>query len=273
MGQRIVVAVALAVLVAGCQKKASGQTVAVVNGQEITASDLNAELTSENVQVTGTTPEVRAQALQKLVDRQLLVQQAKADGVDKTPEYLNRQRRATEDILIDMLVSRKVGTSQVPSAEEISRYEASRPEVFANREAWTLQHIVYPLPKDKALAARLNSAKSLDEIAQILTAGGIQFARNSRKIDTAIFPHAIYAQIVALRPGEPFIAPGPDKAVASVITAREPNPLTPEQARQVALGAIKRERIQKFVQDRVKDLKANAKIEYQPGFAPLPAKK
>ena len=268
MSQRIVIAMLLAVLVSGCQKKAEGQAVAVVNNDEITASELNAELTSQNASAGSTTQEARAQVLEKLIDRRLLVQQAKADGLDKSPEFLNQERRATEDLLIKMLISRKVNTSQLPSPAEISRYEASRPEIFTSRETWTLNQIVFPIPKDKALSPKLDAAQSLDEIAQILTGAGIQFTRATRKVDTAVFPHAIYAQIAALKPGEPFIAPGPGKAVASVIAARESNPLTPEQARQVALNAMKRDQVSKFVQDRVKNLKATAKIEYQSGFAP-----
>jgi hypothetical protein len=167
-----------------------------------------------------------------------------------------------------MFVSRKVNTSQVPSPAEISRYEASRPEIFTNRETWTLNQILFPTPKDKALVQKISDAQSLDQIAQILTAAGIQFNKGTRKIDTAVFPHAIYAQLTGLKPGEPFIAPGPGKAVASVIVAREPNPLSPEQARQVALTAMKREQVSTFVQDRVKSLKATAKIKYQPGFGP-----
>jgi EpsD family peptidyl-prolyl cis-trans isomerase len=267
MGRRIVWAMVLAVLVSSCQKKPEGQTVAVVNNEEITASDLNAELTRENAPA-GTTQEMRAQALQNLIDRRLMAQQAKSEGLDKSPEFLNQLRRTTDDLLINMLVSRKVNTAQVPTPDEISRYETTRPEIFANRETWTLSQILYPLPKDQALKAKLGAAKSLDEIAQILTASGVQFTRNTRKVDTAIFPHAIYTQIAALQPGEPFIAPGTDKAVASVISAREPNPLNPDQARQVALTAMKREQLQRFVQDRVKSLKATAKIQYQPGFAP-----
>jgi peptidyl-prolyl cis-trans isomerase C len=268
MSQRIVLAVVIAVLLSGCQKKAEGQAVAVVNDDEITASELNSELKDQNVPATGNDQQARAATLQKLIDRRLLVQQAKADGLDKSPEFLNQQRRATEDLLIKMLISRKVNTSQVPSPAEISRFEASRPEIFANRETWTLNQIVFPIPKDKALSPKLDAAQSLDEVAQILTAAGILFTRARRKIDTAVFPHAIYAQIAALKPGEPFIAPGPGKAVASVIAAREPNPLTPEQARQVALNTMKRDQISKFVQDQVKNLKTKAKIEYQSGFAP-----
>ncbi len=268
MGQRIVLAIVLAVLVSACQKKAEGQTVAVVNNEEITASDLNAELTSENAPVTGTTNEMRAQALQKLIDRRLLAQEAKAEGLDKSPDFLNQQRRSTEDLLINMLVSRKVNTAQIPSPDEISRYEASKPEAFSNRETWTLDQITYATPKDQALNAKLSAAKSVDEIGQILAAAGIQFTRGTKKIDTAIFPHVIYAQIAALKPAEPFIVPGPGRSVANVIAAREPNPLSPDQARQVALNGIKRDQLEKFVQDRVKSLKTTAKIEYQPGFAP-----
>jgi EpsD family peptidyl-prolyl cis-trans isomerase len=170
-----------------------------------------------------------------------------------------------------MLVSRKVNTAQVPSPDEINRYEASRPEIFANREIWTLQQILYPLPKDQGVVAKLAAANTLDEIAQTLTASGIQFARGNKRIDTAIFPHNIYTQIATLKEGEPFIAPGPDKAVANAITARQAAPLPADQARQVALNALRREQINKFVNDRVKSLKASAKIQYQPGFGP-PAK-
>ena len=39
MGQRIVLAIVLAVIVSACEKKPGGQTVAVVNNEEITAAD------------------------------------------------------------------------------------------------------------------------------------------------------------------------------------------------------------------------------------------
>ena len=131
---------------------------------------------------------------------------------------------------------------------------------------------MYPLPQPQPVAVKLGAAKSMDEIAQALTAAGVRFTRASKKIDTAIFPHALYEQVAKVPAGEPFIAPGGDKAVANVITAREPAPLTGDQARAVALNAMRQVRANTVVQDRVKDLRAKAKIEYQPGFAP-PAKK
>jgi len=268
MRQRVVVAIALALVASSCQKKASGQTVAVVNNEEITTSDLNSELSNENSSLTGTTEQARARALQTLIDRRLLAQQARAEGLDKSPDFITQQRRATEDLLLRMLLMRQANTVQVPSADEINRFEAAHPEMFANREAWTLEQLVFPLPKDAGLTAKLKAASSLDEVAQTLTAAGVQFEKATRKIDTAALPPGIYSQLTKLKPSEPFIVPGPDKEVASVIVAREPATLSGDDARKIALQAMKAQQVQKLVQDRVKDLKAKAKIQYQPGFGP-----
>ena len=272
MRQRIILILVVALMASACQKKASGQTVAVVNGEEITASELNDALTTDSTFAGSSSKDARAAELQKLIDRKLVVQQGKADGVDKSPEFVNQQRRMTEDLIINLMLSKRLNTSQVPTADEISRFEASRPEMFANREIWSLDQIIYPLTNNPPLNAKLGGAKSMDEIAQTLTAAGVKFTRDSKKLDTAIFPHPIYEQVAKVPPGEPFIAPGPDKAVANVITAREPAPITGDQARTVALAQMRKEQAGKIVQDRVKDLRAKAKIEYQPGFAP-PAKK
>jgi len=268
MGQRIVLAIGLACLLMSCDKKPGGQTVAVVNNEEITAADLNAELSNSNISPGNATKEARAQALERLVDRRLLAQQAKADGIDKSPDFLNQLRRGTEDLLINMLISRQANTQEVPSAAEIAKFEASRPNLFAKHEIWTLDQISYPLPKDSAVTAKIAAAKTLDEVAQALTAGGIQYTKATKQFDSGLIPASYYSRIETLSPGEPFIVPGPDRAVASVITARQPAPIPPDQARQLALSQMKRERVNQLLAQRVKDLKAKAKIEYQPGFAP-----
>lgn len=268
MGQRIVLAVILACILTSCEKKPGGQTVAVVNNEEITAGDLNAELTNANVSASDAPKEVRAQALDRLIDRRLLAQQAKADGIDKSPEFLSRERRATEELLISMLLSRQTNTQQVPSATEIAKYEASRPGMFANRETWTLQQLTYPVPKDASVKSKITAAKTLDEIAQVLTAAGIQFSRSTKQLDSAMLPPNLYAQLSHLGPGEPFVVPTTDKEIASVITAREPAPLNPDQQRQLALMQMKQDQINQVIGQRVKELKAKAKIQYQSGFGP-----
>lgn len=268
MHKRIVITALVVLAATGCQKKASGQTVAVVNNQEITSSDLNAALASDPAAAAAGPQQARQAELQKLIDRTLLVQQAKSDGIDKSPEYLNRLRLTTDELLINMLLSRKMTTSQLPSASEISSFETAHPQMFANREVWTLSQIIYPMPKNPAVTAKLAASKSLDEVAQILTSSGIQFTRNTRKLDTAVFPDAVYTQVAHVPAGMPFIAPGPTNAVANVVTAREPNPTSADQEQALAVNAMRRLQMGKVIQDRVKSLRSAAKIEYQPGFAP-----
>jgi peptidyl-prolyl cis-trans isomerase C len=268
MGQRIVLAIILAFMVSSCEKKPGGQTVAVVNNEEITAADLNAELNDANVSATDASKDARAQALERLIDRRLLAQQAKSDGLDKSPEFLNQQRRLTENLLINMLISRQVNTQQVPSADAIAKFEASRPGIFANHEVWTLEQLIYPLSKDAGVTAKIAAAKTLDEVAQTLTAAGIQYTRATKQFDSALLPPSLYAQLNHLAPGEPFIAPGPGKAVASVITERKAAPFTPEQTQQLALSQLRKDQANQLVAQRIKDLKAKAKIEYGAGFAP-----
>ena len=49
MRSKLVLAVGIALMASACTKKAEGQTVAIVNGEEITAAELNAELANAKI--------------------------------------------------------------------------------------------------------------------------------------------------------------------------------------------------------------------------------
>jgi peptidyl-prolyl cis-trans isomerase C len=270
----LAVSLSLMVSVSACTKKAEGQTVAIVNGEEITAAELNAELANSKVAEATDKTEARSRVLQAMIDRRLLAQQAKADGIDRSPEYLNRQRRMTEDLLISMLASRQIDTAQLPSNSEIARFQASRPWMFAQRELWNLDQLRFQMPTDPAARTKLDQAKTLEEVATALTDSGIAFTRQKNKLDTALIPQNLYGQLAsASRGSEPFIIPVGDQAVASVIASREPAAITGEQARPVAVAAIRREQASKLMQNRLKSVRDAAKIEYKEGYAPPAPKK
>ena len=257
-------------MASACNKKAEGQTVAIVNGEEITAAELNAELAGANLPEGADRDQARARVLQAMIDRRLLAQQAKADNLDKSPEFINRQRKMTEDLLIRMLASRQIDTAQLPSNSEIERFQTGRPWMFGQREQWNLEQIRFAMPKDQAVRAKLDAAKSLEEVAQTLTDSGIAFTRQKNRLDTAVIPQNLYSQL-ARTGSEPFIIPVGSQAVASVITSREPAPITGEQARPVAVAAIRREQAAKLMRNRLTSVRQAAKIEYKEGFAPPPA--
>jgi peptidyl-prolyl cis-trans isomerase C len=270
--KRAFVALSVALVLSSCQHKASGQTVAVVNGEEITASELNTALQGANLPTGMSNEDARKRVLQDLVERHLIVQQARKAGIDKTPEFVTQQQQLIDNLLIKLLISRKLNTAELPSTGEISQYEASHPQDFAKRETWTVQQLLFVSPKSEAVTKQIQATKSLDDIATVLSENHLQFTKSTTQVDSGAFPAEAYRQILALPAGEPFVIASGERSVASVITDRQPNPRSGDGARAFAINQMRQEKAQQLIQDEVKSAKQGAKVTYQPGFGP-PAQK
>jgi hypothetical protein len=164
-------------------------------------------------------------------------------------------------------------TTKLPSGPEIQRFQASRPEMFAKREQWNLEQLRFTMPTDSAAKSKIAAAKSLDEVATALTEAKVSFDRQKNRLDTAVIPHELYARLMTAEPGEPFIVPIGNLAIASVILSREPAAITGDQAQPIAVAALRRTQAAKLMQDKLKSLRDTAKIDYKPGFAPSTTKK
>lgn len=270
---RIAMIAASLMLLSGCDKQAEGQTVAIVNGEEITLSELNFELGLANVPPGADKAAVRSQVLQQLIDRRLLAIQAKKEGVDTTPEYISRKRRSEDDLLISMLSAKRFKSVAPPNARDTDAYIAAHPAMFANRQIWDLDQVQYQAPTDPAIQAEINKTRDFAGLLAVLQKNNVAFSRQKNRLDTAVVPPELFQKISTLPAGEPFIVRVGDRAVASVITGREPKPLVGDQARPVAAEMMRKEQSTKDMANRVSSLRKDAKIEYQKGFAPPPAKK
>ena len=264
----VIAAVAVSVLASGCQRKAEGQTVAVVNGEEVTAPDLNFALQMAKVPEGADKTKARNAVLEQLVDRRLLAEQARKEGIDKSPEYLNRLRRGEEDLLISMLADRRLNTAQLPADREIQNYMTTHPGMFANREMWQLDQVQFATPADAALRKQLDTAPTLDQLVSMLQERKLPFARQKNQLDTASVPQELYSKLVTIPTGKPFIITGGPRSVANVIVGREPRPIAGDKAKPAAVQAIRKTQTKKSLEGLLKSLRSSAKIEYQPGYAP-----
>jgi EpsD family peptidyl-prolyl cis-trans isomerase len=267
-----VIAVAAALAVSGCDKKAEGQVVAIVNGEEISAAELNAEMRNVNLPSGADTKQVRATVLQGIIDRRVIAQQAREDGLDKSPDFLNQQRRTTEDLLIRLFANRQTNTNQLPGEQQIAQFISKNPRMFADREQWNLEQLRFAMPKDPQVLKRLDAAQTLPEVAKTLAEAGVSVTPAKTKLDTAVVPQDIYGRVATMPAGRPFIFPVGGQGIASTIVSREPAPLTGEAARPIAVAAIRRQQSGEAMQRKLKSLKQTAKIEYQAGYAPPTAK-
>lgn len=260
--------IAIVALAPGCAKKAEGQTVAVVNGDEITTAELNAELAAAKLPPGIDGAQARSQVLQAMINRDLLAQDARKEGIDKSPEFLQRQRELTDNLLIAMLADREGGSAQLPSDAEVAQFETSHPQMFAQREIWSLDQLRYKQPPAGPISDQIAKTKSLDELAKVLSDNKIVATPAKRQIDSSAVPDDMYAKITKLAPGEPFIVPVGSEAVASAITARQPAPVSSDDAKPAAVAALRKQQTQKLLENRLQELRRSAKIDYKPGFAP-----
>lgn len=251
-----------------CDRKATGQVAAVVDGEEITLQEINAELAAAQIPQGADKKAIQNAALQRIVERRLMADVAKDDGLDKQPEFLLR-RRQLEDLLLVQMLGQKAGRSlRVPSDAALDAYIAQHPTQFANREVLALDQIQFPMPADPAKLKALEADHSMDAVATRLKQLGIQFQRGNGRLDTLQVPPETLKSIEALPAGEPFVLPANGSVSVSVITGRTPSPVAGPQARPIAVQMMRNEALGKALQQRLVAKKASAKITYQPGFEP-----
>ena len=263
---------ALALLaLSGCKREATGQVAAVVNGDEITLAELNQEIGGDQLPKNIDKKEIQRAALQKIVDRRLVAQVARDEGIDKLPEYLARERQARELLLIQMFGQKLNRAARMPDAAAIDRYIADNPATFAQRTIYKLDRIQFALPADPTPLQAIRDDHSMDAVATRLNSLGIKFQRSPGELDSAVVPPAMMARLKALPQGEPFAVPEGKGMTVAVITGNEARPFIGAEARPVALERLRAQNLQNTLAERLKTARSAAKIEYQAGFAPAPA--
>ena len=251
-----------------CQREASGQTVAIVNGEEISQKELNDELAFARVPNSADRKVVLPQVLQRIVDRKLLAQSAQQQGVDRSPEFLSRQRRLNEALLVAALSERLAESQKIPSPAEVDRFIAENPGMFARRARFLLNQLQFTMPADATLLRQLEDDHSLDEVKATLTSLGIPYRTSNAALDSATTPPNVVRQIEQLPPGEPFVVPAGSTVYVSVVTGREMITGTPAENRKLAADALRKQSVTKTIEEQIKRLRSTAEITYQPGFAP-----
>lgn len=263
------IAIALASLtLAGCGKEATGQVAAVVNGEEITLQEINAELGNTPIPDGVDKKVVQQAALQKIVERRLLAQAAREDGLDQTPDYLLRERQLRDALLVQLMGQRAERALKVPDQQEIDKFIGDNPLMFAERKILTIDRIQFALPEKVDQLKALENDHSMDAVAARLQQMGIQFRRDTPQVDAASLGQQRMAQIRALPAGEPFVVPENGVVTVGVIVGERPEPVSASDARPLAVQALRKQKLTETVQQRLKQSRTAAEIEYQTGFAP-----
>jgi len=252
----------------GNKESKPGQALVRVNGEEITVSQLNEELQRANVQA----PQQEAaskQLIESLVDRQLLVNEALQDKLDRDPKVVQAIERAKALIIAQSYLQKKLGPPTKPSAADVEAYFNQHPEFFTNRKQFDMNELVFATKDmNDTLKSVIDGAKSLEEVASWMEQHKVAFGRTQISRTSADLPSELVSKLVGMPRGQLFIIKEGERSLLVVISEIKDAP--------VKLAAAANQIEQYLVNKKNKDaadaelarLRGKAKIEYLNGRQP-----
>lgn len=259
--------IAALVLLSGCKAEPKGQIVAIVNGEEISLQEISAEAVGRTF-APGDKKQLQRDILDMLIDRKVMVQQARKIGLDKTPEYARQSRKIGDD-LVTALYTRNIAQAlPPPDNKDVMLYIDQYPSEFAKREKLVIDEIQFVPPKDVKRLAGLSSTHSIDAMAADLTLAGIPFSRGVAELDTSNLDPAIVQKIRRLPVREPIVLSSGKTFIAGAVIAHEPIPTPSDQAQKVAAAAVTGKALDREQKAQIALARSKAKIRYLPGFGP-----
>ena len=254
---------------AGCgqsDEKIATDAVAVkVNSDEITMHQVNQVLArSPNV-----TPDIAARArreiVDQLIDRHLASQQALERRLDRSPDVVQAIEAARTEVLARAYLQQLLAAQAKPARDEISKYYAEHPELFAQRRLYILEEIVVASKEGIAVALHdwAAKARSMQEIADWLKSRGIQYTMNRGGGAAEQIPLEILPKLQGMKEGDIRVignAGGSINVIRVIATAAAPVDEA-TAARRIQQFLLNR-RSSELVAAEIRRLKDQARIEY-----------
>ena len=259
---------------AACGNKEAkpGQSLARVNGEEVTALQLNEELQRANVP-PAQQEAASKQLLESLIDRQLLQSEAAREKLDRDPKVMQAIERAKALLIAQAYLQKKVGAPTRPSKAEVEAYFNEHPAFFSARKQLDMRQLVFA-SKDMSdsLKAAIDGAKTLDEAAAWMDQHQLKYARAQLSRTSAELQPELSAKLLTLPKGQLFIVREGERSLLIAIAEVKDVPVTLEQASGQIEQFLANKRSKDAADAELARLRANAKIEYLNGQSAPAAK-
>lgn len=240
-----------------------GQTIARVNGQEITAGELEAELRRHAPIKPEEREAATRNALRSLVQRTILAQKAVTSKLDRTPEVMMELRRNRAEVLAKAYLSDTLSRQLPISKVDVEDFVEQHPHYFSKRKYYVFDQILIEkkLVTDKVMNA-IKDLVSLEQVEQELRRLKIPFSRRLNSNVGNQFSKKMAATLDALAPDEIFFIRTRDFAVISRIIGARPRPVSGGKAREVAERLLISKRNAMASRKVVQDALVGAEIDF-----------
>ncbi|WP_081413088.1 peptidylprolyl isomerase [Chitinilyticum aquatile] len=162
---RITLAIAGSMLALSVTSITASAAVATVNGVAIPDSRMNAVVKQVTQRGQKDTPELRARIKEKLIQDEILAQEAVKRGLDKTADYQAGLDMAKQQLLIGALGNDLMSKAQVSDADVKKEYDLIKANMSPKK--YKARHILVKTEAEAdAILADLKKGKKFEELAK-----------------------------------------------------------------------------------------------------------
>lgn len=140
-----------------------------VNGANVTSEDFDREVKAlpEYIRGMAETPQGKKEMLDTLVMRELILQQAAKDGIDKSKDVEEKMAELKKRIIVDTYLKKKVETDAKISDEELKSFYEKNQDKFKAGEQVRASHILVKSEQEaKDVQAQLKGGAKFEELAK-----------------------------------------------------------------------------------------------------------
>lgn len=244
------------------EKTSSGQSLVRVDGQEITVSQLNAELARAGV-AADKKDVASKQLLEMLINQQLIDAAAAKDKLDRDPAVMSAIERARAQIIAQAFMQKRLAQVGRPTKEEIDKYYADHPDLFAERKQFEMDQLLIASKDFNAdMKALMVPSRTLDEMITWMKEHHVEFTRSTNINSSVAMPEQLVKKLKEMHKGQVFALQEADKTLIVAVKNVKDDPAKPEAADPQIAKFLLDQRNKDASQAEITRLRATAKIDY-----------
>ena len=250
-------AIAAAGMLVAASAYSQDKVVAKVNGVEVPQSRVDMQVREAISQGAQDSGELRKAALDNVINFEILTQEAGKKGLDKKPEIAEQMALARQQILVQAYVRDYVMNH--PPSEEALKAEYDKKKNDPGMIEYKTAHILVKTEKEaKAIEAQLKKGGNFAEIAKQKTQdpGSRDTGGELDWVSPANFVTEYSQAMVAMKKGQ-LSHPVKSPYGYHIIKLIDTRPMPFENAKPMLMRPLQ----QQAIQNMVKELRSNAKVE------------